>query len=587
MLRWFRRKLATLTLLILSLLILSSSLTSPPVTGLTWSAGVKLTPALSIETKPYVMEDDKGVLWVTYESLRSANFDVYARRWNGTSWSPEERLTNDAAADQNPALVQLTNGTILLVWASDRSGGLSLFSKMLNGGVWSAETRLTTSPGKDSTPSLLQARNGTLWVFWSRTTLVGNKVIQDIYYKTYTSNVWSQDLAFANTAAAELHQSIVQSDDETIWVLYSSNESGNFDLYYNTYRGTWSLESRLTATSDDDRQAWIMQALNGTMWVFWSRCIRSGSTCHDDVFYRFSHNQGLFWYAETQFTFDPTGTEIADIEPAAVHARDKKIYLFWTTNLTGDGGDFDIYYSTSTIIPIHDVGILNAAAYPTTVEPGRVVKVNITAANFGDYNEVLSLSTFFENQATSVMVLVNSTTLSLQPGRSTKIQVSWNTSGITPVPSPLSYYKIIITIQPAPGESIRRQGDNVAEAGNIRVLPTIIPGDVDQDGDVDIFDAVALTINWGQKMGPEDFNGDCAVDIFDAVILTNAYGSRPGGPRWNAKVDLNRDGIIDVIDYAQLSSKYGLNLRPMDFDRDCDVDLTDALTLALWYDIRW
>ncbi len=531
------------------------------------------------------MEDNQGILWVVYESCRSSNCDIYSRKWNGNAWSQEERLTNSTASDQNPAIVQLTNSTVFLVWASDRSGGYSLYTKRLNGAAWSSETTLTTSPGRDSTPSVLQSRNGTLWVFFTRVTLSGNKALYDEYYKTYTNSSWSQDIPLANTTASELQQSSVESDDGTIWAVYSSDKSGNFELYYKKFNGVWSAETPLTANADDDRQAWIMQDLNGTLWVFWSRCVKSGATCQDDVFYKLSYNLGSTWSLETQFTFDPQGTEIFDSEPAAIHARDKRIYLFWTTNLFGD---FDIYYSTSNPIPIHDVGILNATAYPAAVVDGEKAKVNITAANPGDYNETLHVDVYYQDVNSSTMTLFNSTILDVQRGRSTRIQLSWNTTGVVP-----SNYKISVFVQPVPGESPRRQYNNWAVAGNVTLLPRIVPGDLNGDGKVDIVDLVIVGAAFAsqsasQNWNPDaDVNRDRTVNIIDLAGVGMVYGSTPASANWNPNADINKDGRVDIIDLVLVGSAFGSNApspnwnAKADLNNDRRIDIVDLVMEAL------
>jgi rhodanese-related sulfurtransferase len=54
-----------------------------------------------------------------------------------------------------------------------------------------------------------------------------------------------------------------------------------------------------------------------------------------------------------------------------------------------------------------------------------------------------------------------------------------------------------------------------------------------------------------------DINDDGTVDIYDAIMLANAYNSRPGDPNWNATADINNDGTIDIYDAIILASNYG------------------------------
>jgi hypothetical protein len=62
---------------------------------------------------------------------------------------------------------------------------------------------------------------------------------------------------------------------------------------------------------------------------------------------------------------------------------------------------------------------------------------------------------------------------------------------------------------------------------------TATGGDADLDGDVDIFDFIALQNNYDQspKIWTDgDFDADTDVDIFDFLTLQNNYGGGGSGP---------------------------------------------------------
>jgi hypothetical protein len=54
-----------------------------------------------------------------------------------------------------------------------------------------------------------------------------------------------------------------------------------------------------------------------------------------------------------------------------------------------------------------------------------------------------------------------------------------------------------------------------------------------------------------------DLNFDGNVDIFDALVLANAFGTTPSEPRWNMLADLNHDGIVDIFDAIILGNHFG------------------------------
>jgi len=57
-----------------------------------------------------------------------------------------------------------------------------------------------------------------------------------------------------------------------------------------------------------------------------------------------------------------------------------------------------------------------------------------------------------------------------------------------------------------------------------------IPGDVDRDGDV---------------------------DVFDVISIVNAFGTRPGDPNWDGRADFDDNGQIDIFDVISLVNYFG------------------------------
>jgi len=56
---------------------------------------------------------------------------------------------------------------------------------------------------------------------------------------------------------------------------------------------------------------------------------------------------------------------------------------------------------------------------------------------------------------------------------------------------------------------------------------------------------------------PGDVNGDYIVDIYDAILQANAFGSEPGADNWNPNADINSDEIVDIYDAIILAIHFG------------------------------
>jgi hypothetical protein len=55
---------------------------------------------------------------------------------------------------------------------------------------------------------------------------------------------------------------------------------------------------------------------------------------------------------------------------------------------------------------------------------------------------------------------------------------------------------------------------------------------------------------------PGDVNGDRTIDIFDAITLAAVFNSQPTSPNWNVNVDINGDNIVDLYDAIILASHF-------------------------------
>jgi subtilase family serine protease len=56
---------------------------------------------------------------------------------------------------------------------------------------------------------------------------------------------------------------------------------------------------------------------------------------------------------------------------------------------------------------------------------------------------------------------------------------------------------------------------------------------------------------------PGDLNFDGTVDIYDAVLLAKAYNANQTSTNWNALADINNDGTVDIYDAIILAGHFG------------------------------
>jgi len=66
-------------------------------------------------------------------------------------------------------------------------------------------------------------------------------------------------------------------------------------------------------------------------------------------------------------------------------------------------------------------------------------------------------------------------------------------------------------------------------------------------------------IIFGMEYLPGDLNLDGSIDIYDVVELGTAYGSTPSDPNWNPRADFNSDDLVNIHDVTFLATIVGIS----------------------------
>jgi parallel beta-helix repeat protein len=165
---------------------------------------------------------------------------------------------------------------------------------------------------------------------------------------------------------------------------------------------------------------------------------------------------------------------------------------------------------------VHDVAIVKAALDLDQPYVGWTVDVNVTAKNLGDYVETFNVTVFSDNNVTRVFIASN-----LPVGASVTFDFLWNTSSSTPCHN----YTITCHADAVAGETNLQ--DNTYLAGTVRIK---MMGDVDGNGRIDILDIAAIAVS---------------------------YQTKSGDSRYRLNRDLNRDGIINIVDVTLAAQNFG------------------------------
>ena len=79
------------------------------------------------------MADSAGNVTLVWQSFRSGNGDIYARRLSGKSWGPETRVSTSDANDWETAVALDKRGVAWISWDSYDTGNYDVFLRSFDG----------------------------------------------------------------------------------------------------------------------------------------------------------------------------------------------------------------------------------------------------------------------------------------------------------------------------------------------------------------------------------------------------------------------------------------------------------------------
>jgi hypothetical protein len=183
---------------------------------------------------------------------------------------------------------------------------------------------------------------------------------------------------------------------------------------------------------------------------------------------------------------------------------------------------------------VHDVAVTNVTAFPKRILIMGIVTINVTVANMGNYYETFNVTIYAGNH---ILTYPHLTVSNLAPGTTATLTIKWD------------LFPVIVMIFPPPWPwpPCKPMVENLtiwAEAGPV-VGEMNVSNNIYIDGTV--------SISWW----PVDVNGDGIIDILDIATICYAFGSHLGDPRYDPMLDFNSDGQIDILDIAGGAMNFG------------------------------
>jgi hypothetical protein len=190
-----------------------------------------------------------------------------------------------------------------------------------------------------------------------------------------------------------------------------------------------------------------------------------------------------------------------------------RVVVNWDNSTDELSWENDVATKDVIVAGAHDVALIAIQPSKTIVGKGMKVEFNVTSENAGMYPETFNVTFYAED------VALETRTIDLTSETSLVFTFAWNTTGFA-----YGNYTMKAYAWPLFGET--NTTDNSVTYSSVLVT---IPGDI---------------------------NGDFTVDIFDAILLAGCFNSHPSSPHWNPNADINGDNIVDIFDAIVLAGHF-------------------------------
>jgi PKD repeat protein len=465
--------------------------------GFDWSDPVQVSAG--INSRPSLVEDKNGVYWVAYEDNSFGAEDIIVRSSpDGVHWSGPIYVTDrgDDYCDLMASMMQDADGVywilmvrVFPVW----EGGMRICSSHSQDGLtWSPLVKIET--GMESFfPHLAQGASGSYVMVW----------LEFCYSASGGDNIW---ISRSDDCVNWTRPQRLTDQEENSLLTCLLADDDEYYIAYDVWK-TWNL------TYCEER-IWIM-TVKETPVPPVASFTYSPQPCllEEEIAFDASASYDVDGQIVSyQWNFGD-GTMAADQE--VTHA-----YAFvgnFTVTLTVV--DSDGRASTTSRVLWVDIAsafrgplVISLHGGKTVAAQGVTVSLTIEIENQGVVSETYDLALHVDTDIISVFENIT------QPGHTfSSLAAFWDTAGFTP-----GFHTIAVQV-------------------------------VSHQGEIDVFvNALDICVSL-----PGDVNGDSYVDIFDVVLMADAYGSYAGASRYNGDCDLDGDDDVDIFDIVIAVGNYG------------------------------
>ena len=210
-----------------------------------------------------------GTPYVAWHDSSSGDWEIYARRWNGSSWEEVGAGSASGGGISNsseaawPSMAVAPDGTPYVAW-EDWSSGDEIYVRRWNGSSWvevgagsASGGGISNNSGISEVPSVAVAPDGTLYVAWDDNS--GGDY--EIYVRRWNGSSWEEVGAgsasgggISDNSGSSAWPSMAVAPDGTPYVAWHDNSGGDWEIYMRRWGGsgaTYSISGRVTDGSNN------------------------------------------------------------------------------------------------------------------------------------------------------------------------------------------------------------------------------------------------------------------------------------------------------------------------------------------------
>ena len=232
-----------------------------------WSTRQLLHPIdPGIDFNPTLLRDFSNVLWVSWESSRDVNRNIYTSYFNGSSWSSPQQITTNQVDEITPSMSVDSLGRVWVFYCRRNKGSAEIWGHYYTGSQWLESGPISGNHNNAYKPSSAVDEDGNIWVTWQSTDN-GNT---DIFVSYFNGSNWSLPIQVTNNPDIDLFPDLTTDKIGTIWLVYQSKTAGDWDIYYSYCADSiWSTPLVVSNTSGVDINPQITCSDSNELWISW------------------------------------------------------------------------------------------------------------------------------------------------------------------------------------------------------------------------------------------------------------------------------------------------------------------------------